>query len=109
MEDSVDTAKLTDTTRLRVHELQEGYQSIIVKVSISLSSRRMSLLIASSQRYHQGCDICQDAAVIAVWTRNPGKLPNSPDWRWVQIDRLAADGTAHFDAAKERLAQDVKR
>ena len=34
---------------------------------------------------------------------------SSPDWCWVQIDRLAADGAAHFDAAKERLAQDVKR
>ena len=35
MDLTIDTGKLTDTIKLRIHELQEGHQSLISKASLS--------------------------------------------------------------------------
>ena len=42
MELSFDASSLTETSMLRVHELQEGYQSLISKANFSKSSKSRS-------------------------------------------------------------------
>lgn len=84
MEFAFDAVNLTETSTLRVHELQEGYQAIIDKASASFMHHLIAQIMAEAHPVH--------VPMIDL-----------------QIDKLASEGAAHFDAAKEKLAQDLAR